>query len=291
VKNHPQIRSDAWVLPEAPADLTASRLKRLGEGIGKVAYASTYWVVKRDRHPSEILSLIFIWKLLRRLERLLPGAPMARLIRQPGRRIRLLRVFFQAIVLLVPRGWWWATHSGSVWMAYARREARGRRLAESHLGGTGLVPERISFPPTRLKVDRWPGWIIANEAVERVETTLDERLNQLARQRRFDELELWLDRLLTLRQTVWEHGVFSLDAHLKNFGVTAGRVILLDTGGLTDRWTDIEARLAFGAGLSSPHEELGLAETLRDRPDIARRFNQRWRATVNPKVVRAHWPG
>ena len=54
------------VLLHAPPELTAGRLKRLGEGIGKVVYASEHWVIKRPRTPSEIVALILLWKILPR---------------------------------------------------------------------------------------------------------------------------------------------------------------------------------------------------------------------------------
>jgi hypothetical protein len=141
-----------------------------------------------------------------------------------------------------------------------------------------------------MKVGSWPGWIVVSEAVERVEATLHDRINDLARARRFDEIEGWLQRYLDCRLAAWRRGVFSLDAHLKNFGVTADRVVLLDPGGLTNQWTDIENRLELEDEFEKPHERLGLGGTLRDRPDIAARFNARWRATVNPDVVRQQWP-
>jgi hypothetical protein len=164
-------------------------------------------------------------------------------------------------------------------------------LADAHLAGTSLVPERVSFPPTRVKVGRWPGWLVVSEATERVEMTLHDRINDLARECRFDEIETWLERFLDLRQAGWRRGVFSLDAHLKNFGVTAGRVVLLDPGGLTNEWAEIEERLGVEDDLTSPHVRLGLEMTLRDRPDIAERFNARWRAIVNPAVVRRAFTG
>jgi len=53
------------VLTRAPEDLTRGRLVRLGEGISKVVYASDHWVIKRERRPSEIITLICVWKLRR----------------------------------------------------------------------------------------------------------------------------------------------------------------------------------------------------------------------------------
>jgi hypothetical protein len=67
-------------------------------------------------------------------------------------------------------------------------------------------------------------------------------------------------------------------------------VVLLDAGGLTDNWPDIEKRLGFEDEFDSPHVRLGLEMTLRDRPDISQRFDARWRAAVSPEVVRSHWP-
>ena len=41
------VHSDLQLLLHAPADLTSGRVRRLGEGINKVVYASEHWVVKR----------------------------------------------------------------------------------------------------------------------------------------------------------------------------------------------------------------------------------------------------
>jgi hypothetical protein len=278
------------VLPHAPADLTRGRLVRLGEGIGKVVYASEHWVVKRKRHPSEVVALILVWKVLRKVDGWLPGGMGRRLLERPGKRIRFLRLLLQAFVLTVPKGVWFTTHIGQLWRTYTSNEALGAMLANEHLAGTKLIPDSVTFPPTRVKVGRWPGWLVVSEASERVETTLHDRINELARARRFDEIEVWLKRFLDLRTAGWQRGVFSLDAHLKNFGVTSDRVVLLDSGGLTNRWREIENRLDIEDDITSPHVQLGLEMTLRDRPDIAQRFDSRWRATVNLAAVRTYWP-
>jgi hypothetical protein len=265
-------------------------LVRLGEGIGKVVYASERWVVKRRRRPSEAVALIVVWRLLRKIDGLLPGGLGRRLLERPGKQIRFLRLLLQPLVLALPRGIWFTTHIGELWRTYKSREALGARLANVHLAGTRVMPESIIFPPTRVKVGRWPGCLVVSEATERVETTLYDRINELARARRFDEIEVWLQRFLDLRTAGWQRGVFSLDVHLKNFGVTRDRVVLLDAGGLTDRWCEIKDRLGFEDDITSPHIQLGLEMTLRDRPDIAQRFDARWRAIVNLETVRTYWP-
>jgi hypothetical protein len=66
--------------------------------------------------------------------------------------------------------------------------------------------------------------------------------------------------------------------------------VLLDAGGLTNNWREIEKRLDAEDDYESPHVRLGLEMTLRDRPDIAQRFDERWRAAVNAQSVRDHWP-
>ena len=77
-----------------------------------------------------------------------------------------------------------------------------------------------------------------------------------------------------------------MDPHLKNFGVVADRVVLLDAGGLTNNWNEIEKKLLIQEDeFDSPHVRLGLEMTLRDRPDISGRFDDRWRALVNPESV------
>ena len=268
------------VLSEAPEELTRGSLVRLGEGIGKVAYASEHWVVSRERHPSEIIGLILTWKVLRKLDRLVPGEMGRRMLAKPGRRIRALGFIFRALVLAVPRGVWFTRHARHMWRQYSWHEKRGRTLADAHLAGTALVHERIEFPPTEVKVGRWPGWLMVSEATERAETTLQERINELARARRFDDIEVWLMHYLDLRRAAWQRGVFSLDPHLKNFGVTQGRVVLLDAGGLTNVWPEIAENLRRDDELTPPHVRLGLEETLRDRPDIADRFDAEWKATI-----------
>jgi len=276
------------VLASAPEELTRQRLRRLGEGIGKVVYASEHWVVRRERSPSEIAALIIIWRLLRKLAHVLPGGE--RLLQRPSRRIRLLRLIVQALVLVLPRGLWYTTHIGAMWRLYRERGERGERLARSRLQGTGLLPEEITFPPTRVQVGGWLGWLTVSQAVERVEATLHARLAELAAAGRFDDLERWLNRLLEFRQSGWRRGLFSLDAHLKNFGVCGDRIVLIDTGGLTDRWSEIESRLEWEEDVAEPHVRLGLGPLLASRPDIAERFDARWRAAVSRDGVRRHWP-
>jgi hypothetical protein len=278
------------MLPKPPEELTRTPLRRLGEGIGKVVYASEHWVVKRERSPSAILSLIVMWKCLRRFEKLLPSAVASRLVTHPSRQIRFLRVLTQGVVAVVPRGVWFMTHIGAVWSMYSWRDVRGESLADTHLTGTALIPRKITFPPTRVKVTGWPGWLNVNEATERVETTLYARIEELARAERFDDVELWLNRLLDVRQVGWKQGVFSCDAHLKNYGVTEDRIVLLDPGGLTNCWNDIDRRLAFEERVDAPHVELGLGRILAPRPDIAARFDARWKATVSRETIRQHWP-
>ncbi len=277
-------------LSHAPGELTHGRLVRLGEGVGKVVYASQNWVVKRDRSPSEILALIALWKSIRKIEHLLPGRLGERLLEKPSRQIRLLRVLVQGFTLVVPRGVWFASHIGEMWRVHRSRDERGEILARSRLAGEFLTPERIQFPPVRVKVGGWPGWLTVSEATERVEATLHQRLLDLARARRFEELESWLDRFLELRPEGWRRGVFSIDSHLKNFGVHENRIVLIDAGGLTDDWAEIESRLTFEEVVKEPHIQLGLGAALGARPDIADRFNKRWKALVNRSEVRRHWP-
>jgi len=269
------------VLSEVPEELTRGTLVRLGEGIGRVAYASEHWVVSRERHPSEIIGLILTWKALRKMDRLVPGELGRRMLAKPGRQIRALGFILRAVVLAVPRGVWFTRHARHMWRQYSWHEKRGRTLADAHLAGTALVPQRIEFPPTEVKVRRWPGWLMVSEATERAETTLHERINDLARAQRFDEIEVWLVRYLELRRAAWQRGVFSLDPHLKNFGVTEDRVVLLDAGGLTNVWPEIAESLRRDDELTPPHVRLGLDSTLRDRPDIADRFDAEWKATVS----------
>lgn len=278
------------VLSKAPREITSQRLSRLGEGIGKVVYASPHWVVKRERTPLEILALIMVWKLLRGLERHVPGRFARRMLQHPSRQIRVLRVIAHAIVLIVPRSVWFTSHAGEMWRLYRRRDRRGEGLARQHLAGTKLMPEVVTFPPERVRVGGWPGWMTVSEATERVEATLYQRLSELAQAGRFDEMERWLARLLDMRRKGWQHGVFSIDSHLKNYGVTGDRIVLLDAGGLTDRWPEIESRLNYEDEVEQPHLQLGLGFVLHDRPDVATRLNRRWKAVVNRDEVLRNWP-
>jgi len=292
VRNRQKVDAGACArtLARAPAELLEGRLLRLGEGIGKVVYASPHWVVKREREPAAVMALIVIWRAMRRFERILPGKLGRNLLNKPSLQLRALRVLVQNLMYLIPRTLWLATHAGKVHELYTSRDSRGEHLARTLLAGTPLIPETVCFPPTRVRVGGWPGWLMVCEATERVESTLLDRLGELARARQFDDMEVWLDRFLDLRQAAWQRGVFSLDAHLKNFGVTSDRVVLLDPGGLTDNWDEIADRLGFEDEITRPHAQLGLEFTLRDRPDIAARFDHKWKSTVNTERVRQIWP-
>ncbi len=81
-----------------------------------------------------------------------------------------------------------------------------------------------------------------------------------------------------------------MDPHLKNFGVIGDRVVLIDAGGLTDQWADVESHLCFEDVAAEPHIQLGLGGVLGACPDIAERFNSRWRSIVNAESVKLHWP-
>ena len=278
------------VLAEAPEELTQGKLRRLGEGIGKVVYASEHWVVKRERSPFAIVALVVLWKLLRKIERLLPGKWGRGLVERPAKQIRLMRLLLQSTMLVVPKSIWFTKHVRGIWAAYHKKSVRGEELAKQHLAGTALIPETVTFPPVRVRVGGWPGWLTVSEATERVEATLYHRLEMLAGQGRFDEVEEWLNRFLNLRPRGWRRGLFVTDVHLKNFGVSGDRIVLLDAGGLTDRWEEVEDRLAFEDEVARPHVRLGLRKVLAKRPDIANRFDEQWKATVNPEVVRDHWP-
>lgn len=284
------MRKPLRALDSAPEELTRARLKRVGEGVGKVVYASAHWVVKRDRGASEIIALILIWRLLKRLERILPRKWVARWASHPSAILRMLRLAVQAVVSLVPRAIWFGTHWGRIWQKFVHRDVRGEYLAVKHLAGTSLVPETVTFPPTLVRVGGWPGWLVVTEATERVEETLYDRLKRLAAQRRWDEVERWLERLLELRRAGWRRGVFSVDAHLKNFGVIESRVVLLDPGGLTDSWDDVERHLTSVASAGPPSRQFGLAEILKDNPALAARFDERWREVADPQSIRDFWP-
>jgi hypothetical protein len=263
-------------LTRAPAELTAGKLRRLGEGIGKVVYASEHWVVKRERSDQAILALIVIWRWLRPV--------------RSTRRLRVVRLAIEAVLRLVPKPLWYWTHAGRIWQLYTSRDERGARLAEEILAGTDDLPGTIEFPPVRVRVGGWPGWLTVSEATERVECTFLERLEQLSAAGRWAEIETWLNRLLAFRLRGWGRGLFSVDAHLKNYGVVGKRVVLLDVGGLTDHWEEIEDHLDDADESRAPHRRLGLGELLKARPDVAARFDARWRAAVQIDTVWQVWP-
>lgn len=274
----------------APGELTSTKLRRLGEGIGKIVYASEHWVVKRQRTPWEMVALIVLWRVVRKGERYLPGGMGERLLAKPSRQIRFLRVMIQSLMRVLPMSVWLTTHVREAWKVYRSRATRGEKLAVEYLSGTDLMPRTIRFPPVRVQVSGWPGELTVTEATERVEATLHQRLCDLAAAGRFEEVEHWLERFLLLRQAGWKRGVFSLDAHLKNFGVSGERIVLLDAGGLTNRWEEVEGRLEFEAVVTQPHIQLGLGDVLGGRPDLANRFDKQWKAIVNRASVERHWP-
>ncbi|MBL8232213.1 MAG: hypothetical protein JNL98_27205 [Bryobacterales bacterium] len=202
----------------------------------------------------------------------------------------MLRLMVQACMKVVPQSVWFTERVRNVWRGYQSRNLRGERLAEEHLSGTPLVPMRVSFPATRVQVRGWPGWLMVSEATERAECTLYQRLIDLAARGRFVDMEHWLDRFFELRRSGWSRGLFSTDAHLKNFGVIGNRIVLLDSGGLTDHWPDVETHLEVEESVQKPHQRLGLGDALASHPEIAQRFDERWKSTVNRGVVQQHWP-
>lgn len=269
----------------APEELRQGRLHRLGEGIGKVVYASEHWVVKRERKPQEVVALILLWKFLRRWSHRIPFGWGERLLSRPSRVIRILKVITEAAMTVLPKSAWYTRNVAQVLRTYVMRDRRGGKLARTHLAGSALLPEVISFPPETVLVGGWPGWLTIREATERVEATLDRRIEQLAAADDFESVEVWLNRFLDTRIAGWQRGLFSVDAHLKNFGVIGDRIVLLDTGGLTDRWSDIAERLAKDEQVEEPHVQLGLGPALAGRPEVAERFNTRWKALVNRDAV------
>jgi hypothetical protein len=281
----------AHVLGRAPAEITSMRLRRIGEGIGKVVYASPHWVVKRERTPFEIVALIWVWRMVRRAEHMLPGWLGRRLLARPSLQIRALRLLAQAVMAAAPKGMWYTRKVQRMFRGYLKRDLRGEKMARERLAGTDLIPRTVTFPPVRARVSGWPGWLVVSEATERVETTLYHRLHELAARQDFESFERWLDRLLDMRQSGWRRGAFSLDAHLKNFGVAGDRVVLLDPGGLTNRWEEIEKYLEREAVIERPHVRLGLEPLLRRHPEIAAHFDARWKEVVNLARVRGRWPG
>ncbi|MEZ5354980.1 MAG: hypothetical protein R2762_20275 [Bryobacteraceae bacterium] len=276
-------------LAAAPPELTGKPLERLGEGIGKVVYASEHWVVKRERSPLAMVSLIVLWRWLKRIEPWVPKSWWLRMTARPSRRVRLLSLITQAALAVIPRSLWYKGPVRQIWRTWVTRDRRGETLARRELTGSGLVPERIVFPPTQVRVRGWPRKMTVEEAAERVDCTLYERLAEAAQRNDPAALELWLDRFLELRLRGWSYGLFSVDPHAKNFGVIGERLVLLDPGGLTDRWQDVEQRLDLEDVVAQPHIQLGLGPVLASHPEVAARFDRRWREVVNRGEVRSRW--
>ncbi|MEZ5403732.1 MAG: hypothetical protein R2729_28890 [Bryobacteraceae bacterium] len=276
-------------LASAPDELTARPLERLGEGIGKVVYASEHWVVKRERSPLGMASLIVLWRSLKRVEPWIPKQWWQRMTARPTKRLRLMHLFTQAALAVIPRRLWYKAPVRNQWWTWVTRDRRGESLARRELDGSGLIPERIEFPPTRVRVKGWPLWFTVDEADERVDCTLYDRLEEAARRRDTRAIDLWLGRFLELRLRGWTYGLFSVDPHSKNFGVIGDRVVLLDPGGLTDRWDDVEKRLDLEDVVAQPHIQLGLGPVLGSFPEIAAGFDARWREVVNRDAVRRQW--
>jgi hypothetical protein len=91
----------------------------MGEGIGKVVYASEHWVVKRERTPFEIVALIVVW----RVERLLPKSLRGRIIDRPSRQLRFFRVVVQATLAVLPKAVWCRRQDFLGYVALQRRVA------------------------------------------------------------------------------------------------------------------------------------------------------------------------
>jgi hypothetical protein len=72
--------------------------------------------------------------------------------------------------------------------------------------------------------------------------------------------------------------------------VIGDRVVIIDAGGLTDCFDQIDQRLRFEERVSEPHAELGLGRVLATRPDMAARFDTLWKAVVNREYVKSRWP-
>jgi hypothetical protein len=276
-------------LAQPPAEITARPLHRLGEGIGKVVYASDHWVIKRERSPLAMVSLIVLWRWLRRIEPWVPRSWWERMTARPSRRVRLLRLVTQAALAIIPQNLWYKAPVRQLWRTWVTRDRRGESLARRELDGTGLVPERIFFPPTRVRLRGWPRSLVVEEAAERVDCTLYDRLAQAAGCGDTAAIEHWLERFLDFRQRGWSLGLFSVDPHTKNFGIIDDRIVLLDPGGLTDRWEDVEQRLDLEDVVAQPHIQLGLGAVLGRCPGVAAWFDARWREVVTRDAVRSRW--
>ena len=283
--------AESHVVSHIPEELTLGTLRRLGEGIGKVVYASEHWVVSRERTPLEMVALIVLWKALRKLERLLPGAWGKTLRDRPSRQIRFLRVLVQGAIVVVPRALWFSSHIRDVLRLYHRRSVRGRETGANSFGrirtdsGAHRVPPgarshwRLARMADGLRGQRTGGFDAPSEDDAAGGGGSFRGAGSVAR----------------------------TPARDAPGGMAAGTVFAGRTSEkLRHHW---RAHCPFGHGRADeplggsgkavgggrvqptePHVRLGLGELLEEHAEIARRFDQRWKDTINTEVVRECWP-
>ena len=139
------------VLHAPPEELIATPLRRLGEGVGKVVYASPHWVVKRERSPSEVVAIVVLWNILRKVKRLFPKHIADKMFTGPSKQIRFFRVLVQAGMLVIPKSIWFTRRIEHAWKLYHKRNVRGERLAEEHLTGTVVRTRAGGFDSPRIR--------------------------------------------------------------------------------------------------------------------------------------------
>jgi hypothetical protein len=277
----------ARVLSHAPEELTGGKLRRLGEGIGTVVYASDHWVVRRERSAADILALIVIWKALRGVARLLPGRLGARFLERPSRWIRLLRVTVRPLVVGFPHPVADDARRADVAL-YLSRDARGGVWPNSAWPARRCCPSASRFRPCA-----WGRRLARMADGERGHRTgggdTGPALAPPGDENRLRNWSAGSSACWIAPGGLAPRPVFDRRAP-QELGVVGDRVVLLDSGGLTDRWAEIETRLA-PSDSAAPHVMLGLETVLRARPDIAARFDERWNQVVSREGVLRHWPG
>jgi hypothetical protein len=295
-----RLTSAAADVEQVVAELTATPLERVDGGTYRVVFGSRGWVVKRSRSFRNSVAIAVAAHLAEKLRRVTdrrlralgwgtPGLALDPMSRE-GRSRAMLRLAVVGIIraglTVVPAPLWKATPTA--------REVRDARLSSAlsaelaaRLDGTGLTPPRIDVQATRVRARGRRSFSVTT-AFRRVNHTILADLRAHAKHRRDAEIDALLDGFLECQVELWRRGVFSMDIlPFVNYGVLDGRVVLLDSGSLTDDPLTIRRFLA-ARGAKLAYTEAVLAVLL--TPERARRFRERMAGLFTPIVVRRYGP-
>ena len=292
---------------EAANELIAHPLPVIGAGLGKAVYGTKHWVVKQKRGLPVTASYFMVRRFTPRwakifAERLLSmdfpwGDPAGWLPRDELDQTRLEWVFrwryavARLWLTVIPEAWWLPSEFGREAVAHERMDREGQQLAEQCLKGTGLIPRRVIFPPIQVSVQGWPWRLSVCEAHERTDISLRSHLHQLDTSGRWEDLRAWLDRVAALQPRLWEHGVFNMDMNvLANHGILNGKVVLVDSGRLTNDPRTIGAFLDSNFEQFMIHNRRALTYLLPKHPEVRDYFTAQWRALLTRDNLSAVWP-